>query len=322
MKRFLPVLLAAVLLVFPPAALDATILPGFSDTTNHPASRDIELAANLGIMVGTGLDTNGAALFAPSAMANKAQLAAVLQRAFQLDYDHIRFIKQPVASDYYQDVPNESWYAEAAVMCAINNIFPSGGNFAPDESITRLEAARAIYACFQAKGISIPMIMLRPVFEDTAALTQEDMNMVVFVNNTGILTGQNGFFRPAAIMNRAELASVLGRCVDLMALGPNDAGLDYQVEPGKTFVVVLPGNPTTGYTWSLSQAGDPGLVAPLTNFYLPEAPADQILIGQGGKHYWQFKAMQPGSTRLELVYARPWESVAPISVFTLPVTVR
>jgi len=322
MKVFLPMLLVAVMLVFPGTASAASVHPDFSDTVGHPAGLHIQLVSNLGIMIGTGTDANGAAIFAPSAMVSKAQLAVVLQRTFQLDYDHIRFIKQPVASDYYQDIPNESWYAEAVIMGAINNIFPSGGNFAPDQAVSRLEVSQALYRSFQAKHISIPMIMLMPVFEDTAALTQEEMNAVVFVNNTGIMPGDAGLFRPNMKVQRSDLASVLGRCVDLMALGENDSGRESQAPSGKTFIIALPSNPTTGYSWSLSQAGDPEKVSMVTDFYLSEPPADQILVGQGGKHYWQFKTLQPGSTKLELVYARPWESVAPLSVFTLPITVR
>jgi len=245
-----------------------------------------------------------------------------LQRLFQFDYGNMRFVKQPAASDYYRDVSNESWYAEAALVGAINNIFPANGYFSPDRGVTRLEVAQGVYRSFLARNISVPMIMMMPVFEDTTSLTGEEMNAVVFVHNTGILQGEAGFFRPGAPVERWELASLLARCVDLMAIGPNDAGLDYQVSPGKTFVVVLPSNPTTGYSWSLSQAGDPSRVSLATEFYLPETPAGPILIGQGGKHYWQFKAIQPGSTRLELVYARPWESVAPLEVFTLSITVR
>ncbi|MEQ8235846.1 MAG: protease inhibitor I42 family protein [Syntrophomonadaceae bacterium] len=322
MKRLLPVLLAAIILLFPAAALGEPIHAGFSDTANHPASRDIELVANLGIMVGTGTDVNGTAVFEPSAVVSKAQLAVVLQRTFQLDYDLIRFIKQPVASDYYRDVPNESWYAEAAVMCAINNIFPSGGNFEPDEAVSRLDVAQALHRSFQAKHISIPMIMLMPAFEDTDALTQEEMNAVVFVNNTGIMPGESGFFSPGMGVQRSKLAQVLGRCVYLMALGENDSGQEYQVPSGNTFIIALPSNPTTGYSWTLQNPGDGNIVTPLTDFYLAESSGEAMIVGQGGKHYWQFKALQPGSTKLELVYARTWESVAPLSVFTLPITVR
>lgn len=321
MKGFLTVLLLCALLVFPGAASAASVQPVFFETAGHPAERDIQLVGNLGIMVGIGAEGPESSPFAPSEPVSKSQLAVVLQRLFQFDYGNMRFVKQPAASDYYQDVSEEAWYAEAALMGAINNVFPANGYFSPDRGVTRLDVAQAVYRSFQAKNISIPMIMLMPVFEDTAALTQEEVNAVVFVHNTGIMQGHAGFFRPYAPVERWELASVLARSVDLIAIGPNDSGLDCQVSPGKTVVVVLPSNPTTGYSWSLSQAGDPGQVSLATNFYLAD-PADQILMGQGGNHYWQFKALQPGKTQLELVYARPWESVAPLSVFTLPITVR
>ena len=57
------------------------------------------------------------------------------------------------------------------------------------------------------------------------------------------------------------------------------------------------------------------------DFYLSDADQTQPLVGQGGKEYWQFKALQAGSTELQLVYARPWESVQPAQVFNLKVVV-
>ncbi|NSW84530.1 MAG: hypothetical protein HPY90_15090 [Syntrophothermus sp.] len=34
----------------------------------------------------------------------------------------MRFIKQPLPSDYYLDINNQAWYAEAALFCAINDL--------------------------------------------------------------------------------------------------------------------------------------------------------------------------------------------------------
>lgn len=317
MRRILLLMVTFAILVFPRTAAAEQALPAFADA----AGRSIQLVANLGIMIGTGQDGPGLSIFAPADNASRAQLAVVLQRCFQLDYGDKRFIKQPVASDYYQDVRDDAWYANGLVMCAVNDIFPSGGNFMPDRPVTRLEVAQALYISFQAKHISIPMIMLMPVFEDTNHLSQAEMNAVVFVNNTGIMPGEDGFFRPGELMNRSQLAAVLSRCVDLVALGENDNGREYRIQSGQTMVIALPGNPTTGYYWSLKEAGDARLITPVVDFYLADETDTPLLVGQGGKQYWQFKALQPGTTQLQLVYSRPWESVAPIKVFTLPVTV-
>jgi predicted secreted protein len=84
----------------------------------------------------------------------------------------------------------------------------------------------------------------------------------------------------------------------------------------------LNSNPTTGYTWSIKSVGDEKILAPMGNTYQGDGVKNQFIIGQGGRQYWQFKALQAGTTELQLVYARPWESVQPAQVFTLKVTVK
>jgi predicted secreted protein len=46
-----------------------------------------------------------------------------------------------------------------------------------------------------------------------------------------------------------------------------------------------------------------------------------MLIGQSGRQYWQFKALQAGTAELQIVYMRPWESVQPAQVFNVKIVV-
>lgn len=321
MKNFLSLLLIAMMLVFPATAAAQLTSADFADVSGLGAGRDIEMVANLGVMIGTGTNGQGLRIFSPGDNVTRAQLAVVLQRTFQLDYGQKRFFKQPQATDYYRDVDNQAWYAEGLVMCAINNIFASADNFYPDRAVSRIEIAQAVYNSFNAKGISIPMIMMMPVFEDTESLTQEQINAVVFVNNTGIMKENSPYFRPTEDMKRAEMAQVLSRCLSLITTDENYNGQEYRVLAGQTFIIALSSNPTTGFSWTLKNAGDGQLITPVVDFYLSDADQTQSLVGQGGKEYWQFKALQAGSTELQLVYARPWESVQPAQVFNLKVVV-
>ncbi|MCX5780975.1 MAG: protease inhibitor I42 family protein [Firmicutes bacterium] len=321
MKNFLSVLLIAMMLVFPATAAAQLTSADFSDVRGLVAAQDIELMANLGVMIGTGTNGQGLRLFSPDENVTRAQLAVVLQRTFQLDYGPIRFIKPPLATDYYRDVDNQAWYADGLVMCAINNIFANADNFYPDRAVNRIEIAQSVYRSFNAKGISVPMIMIMPIFEDTRALTQEQINAIIFVNNTGIMQTNSPYFRPAEGLNRGELAQVLSRCVSLISINDNYNGQEYRVPAGQTFIIALSSNPTTGFSWTLKNAGDGQLITPVVNFYLSDAAQNQSLVGQGGKEYWQFKALQAGSTDLQLIYARPWESVQPAQFFNLKVVV-
>jgi predicted secreted protein len=108
-----------------------------------------------------------------------------------------------------------------------------------------------------------------------------------------------------------------------LKLGQNDDGKTYTVKVGDTIQVVIPGNPTTGYSWTtamadkdaalLQQVGDPQYAADST---------DSSLAGSGGVYTLTFKAVAKGQALLKLAYARPWESVQPIQTFTAILTIE
>jgi hypothetical protein len=67
-------------------------------------------------------------MFSPDTQVTRAQLGVWLAKTFALDYGQLRFIKAPVAGDYFWDVENDAWYADAVMLCAINDILLPGGN--------------------------------------------------------------------------------------------------------------------------------------------------------------------------------------------------
>lgn len=88
---------------------------------------------------------------------------------------------------------------------------------------------------------------------------------------------------------------------------------------GGQLVVVLEGNPSTGFNWLvevvdesiLRRVGDPDFLAD-----------DPRLVGSGGKVALRFEGVGAGQTALRLVYRRPWENdVAPLEIFEVTVTV-
>lgn len=92
-----------------------------------------------------------------------------------------------------------------------------------------------------------------------------------------------------------------------------------KITKGETLEVRLPGNPTTGYTWEVTQI-DRAVLDPLGE---PEFIQDDGGgVGAGGRLVLRFKASQPGECFLRLDYRRPWEvGVAPEQVFELLVVV-
>jgi inhibitor of cysteine peptidase len=83
----------------------------------------------------------------------------------------------------------------------------------------------------------------------------------------------------------------------------NNATIPVQV--GNQITLMLPENPTTGYTWNLTltkglnQTGD---------LY---APSDRTgtLVGSGGTHVWQITVEGTGNQEISGIYKRSWEPV-------------
>lgn len=74
------------------------------------------------------------------------------------------------------------------------------------------------------------------------------------------------------------------------------------------FSIKLPGNPTTGYQWTVKQY-DKTVVQLLSSEYVPSKPA---LVGSGGITVFSFtllpRASYPSSVPIQFQYARPWDA--------------
>jgi inhibitor of cysteine peptidase len=86
-------------------------------------------------------------------------------------------------------------------------------------------------------------------------------------------------------------------------LAEGDSGKTVELAVGQELQVQLAGNPTTGYTWSLTGLDE--------NFLQqqgePDYESDSDLIGAGGTATYTFKAESAGQTTLKLIYSRSFE---------------
>jgi inhibitor of cysteine peptidase len=83
--------------------------------------------------------------------------------------------------------------------------------------------------------------------------------------------------------------------------------------------VKLKGNPTTGYTWETAEV-DETILKPMG---AAEFKPDRDAIGAGGTLTLHFKAVGEGTTRLRLIYHRPFEkNTPPIKSFEIDVEVK
>ena len=93
-----------------------------------------------------------------------------------------------------------------------------------------------------------------------------------------------------------------------------------KVAAGENFELTLESNPTTGYRWQLAAPFDEAIVTLVGSEYkLPETRR----LGAGGREIWTFKAVEQGTTTIEMAYLRSWEKdVPPIKRATFTVIVE
>jgi inhibitor of cysteine peptidase len=93
-------------------------------------------------------------------------------------------------------------------------------------------------------------------------------------------------------------------------------GDSIRVANGDEFVIALEANPSTGYTWD---AGDNPNVQLVSS---KQVNASSGLAGAPGTQEMTFEATKPGTSTLELAYARQFEGgVPPAQTATFDVTV-
>lgn len=88
-----------------------------------------------------------------------------------------------------------------------------------------------------------------------------------------------------------------------------------ELAAGELLAIVLPANPTTGYSWQVE--ADAAYLILLSQEFEPSDPG----IGAGGREAFQFRAMKAGSTNLRFRYRRPWEG-QPLETRDCQVTIR
>jgi hypothetical protein len=124
----------------------STAAMAFSDMKEGPANVKITELQKLGIVKGVGGD-----LFAPNENMTYAQAVQIIVKGLGLNIDHMRFIKKPEASDSFDNVPNDAWYADAFIVATLNGL-PLSRNIDPEHPITREVFANLLAQAMWIKG--------------------------------------------------------------------------------------------------------------------------------------------------------------------------
>lgn len=96
-------------------------------------------------------------------------------------------------------------------------------------------------------------------------------------------------------------------------------------EVGETLAFRIPSNPTTGYSWAISDEGTPSVAVPVGNLMesRDEGKDPRGNVGAGGNELWLFRCVGPGNSSVGLSYVRSWETdVQPSRVAVAILSVR
>ena len=96
----------------------------------------------------------------------------MINAAFDLNLDLIRFIKEPFASDYFTNVDDKAWYAYGLIVATVNGVeLPADLN--PKANWTREEFLYRLVSTLEVK-LELPMIKINPIeIKDASNITLE-----------------------------------------------------------------------------------------------------------------------------------------------------
>ena len=95
-------------------------------------------------------------------------------------------------------------------------------------------------------------------------------------------------------------------------------GKEVEVRVSEEFEIALPETRTAGYRWMVAGKGGPHC-----ELLEDKTQPNTAGVGGSGTHVWRFRAISPGTSEVELHYARSWEETpGPAKTFRLNVYVR
>ncbi|WP_127497675.1 protease complex subunit PrcB family protein [Paenibacillus glycanilyticus] len=187
MMKLKAVLLLAMsmLLVF---TLGQTVF-AFSDTSKDPNKSKIESLEKQGVIKGekgNKFNSNGKLSYAAG--------ISMIVKAFDLNIDNIRFIKKPEVADYYPNLKNGSWYADAFIIAQYNGLEVPKNVKANDE-MTREQFAHHLFKAITKKG-DFAFIELYMTINDEKDINKDYMNSIqkLLISKIATLDKKNNFY--------------------------------------------------------------------------------------------------------------------------------
>ena len=192
-------LLAGAMLL--PANAFAASPDDFSDFPTDWSAASVRRAVDNGLLNGS----NG--LINSKGLLTRAQMAAIINRAFGAS--------KSADLSGYTDVLSNAWYAnDMGKAVAMRTFVGSNGLLSPEKPITREEAFTVLARAFELDGGSASALN---GYSDGASVSAWAQSAVAALVENGYVNGADGRLNPKSSITRAEFAKVIGEMADTYA---------------------------------------------------------------------------------------------------------
>jgi hypothetical protein len=144
--------------------------------------------------------------FAPKGKITYAQSVQMIVKGLDLNLDLLRFIKAPLASDFYKNVNDKSWYADAFIIAQYSGLEISK-DVNPNAIITREQFGDLLVRALEKKG-QFPTVKMFIQFKDEAQINPElqgSLQRMVLYKIAEL--DKNGNFAPKGEVTRGQAAT-------------------------------------------------------------------------------------------------------------------
>lgn len=187
--------------------VDTNTLPFYDVPDTHWARSYIRYCYNRGLFVGTSATT-----FSPNLSVDKSQIIALLARLDDFDG------KMTSTKLRFTDVNTADWYAPYAQWAQEKGLV-TGNTFGAKDTMTREDIAKLLYTYLQKANKLDKNFNANKVenYADNNDISSGCRTAVQYMRYVGVMGGVgNNAFAPKATVDRAQMATIMQRMVELL----------------------------------------------------------------------------------------------------------
>lgn len=159
---------------------------------------------------GMKIDLHGR--YSPAQKLTGAAAVTLIVKTLDLNFDTIRFIQMPKASDYYTKVKDDAWYSEAFVIANHYGLdIPK--DIDPAAKVTKEQFSHWLFKALSVKG-EYAVTMQYVSINDEQQISKDYMNSIQALLKAKIITlDKKGNFGPKQPISRSEASGMLDRAL-------------------------------------------------------------------------------------------------------------